>query len=118
MKTSHFNRTVAGRAAAALLALGTAAALTGTAAAATPDEPPSVRVGYGDLNLDTDAGAHVLYRRLRAAARQVCSDDADSREVARAANARACQHQAIERAVRTVGSPRLAAWYERMEMPG
>jgi len=117
MKTSHFNRTAAGRAAAALLAASAAAALAGTAAATTPDDPPSVRVGYGDLNLDTDAGARMLYRRLLVAAQQVCPD-ADSRELARAANARACQHQAIERAVRAVGSPKLAAVYERAELPG
>ncbi len=33
----------------------------------------SKKVSYADLNLDKEAGAIVLYKRLKIAARQVCS---------------------------------------------
>ncbi len=66
-----------------------------------------VVVDFSDLDLDTDRGAAVLQRRLRAAAREVCGSP-DPRELALAQRARACGEAAITRAVDQVGSPRLA----------
>lgn len=70
----------------------------------------SVTVNYGDLNLTTDRGTTELYRRIAAAARQVCARD-DLRGLAFVAAARACEAQAIARAVDRVDSPQLAAVY-------
>ena len=107
MKTLELTRS-AGRAAAAALVLAAGLIAAGTASAGAAADVPSATVRYADLNLSTDAGAHTLYRRIAAAAREVCPDG-DSRDLSRAAHARACQQEAIERAVRSVGSEHLAA---------
>jgi UrcA family protein len=72
------------------------------------DTVPTVVVSYGDLDLSTAAGAHTLYRRISAAAEQVCPFS-DARELARAAMYHACRDAAIARAVKAVNSPQLAA---------
>jgi UrcA family protein len=84
----------------------------GTAVAATPAATRSVEVAqvivqYGDLNLDTERGTVVLQRRLEAAAHRVCGRP-DARDLRRATQARECRQDAIARAVKDVGSPRLA----------
>jgi UrcA family protein len=45
----------------------------GGAQAAEPPQILTKIVRYGDLNLDSEQGAKVLYGRLRSAARQVCA---------------------------------------------
>ena len=94
------------------LAAGTAAITT--AAAATPRSTaspeagvPSVVVRYGDLNLATDAGTKALYRRIAFVAKQVCPDG-ESRGLENLNRARACQRDAIARAVQAVHNERLA----------
>lgn len=100
-------------AAASMLALSLA---VGGAQAAPATDPvtgaPAVNVRFGDLNLATTAGVQTLYRRIAAAAKEVCPQ-ADFAELGRYAISRACQARAIERAVREVHDPRLAAVYER-----
>jgi UrcA family protein len=49
------------------------AASGGRALAALPSQPLTKIVHYGDLNLDSEEGARVLYARLRSAAREVCA---------------------------------------------
>ena len=58
-------------------------------------------VRYADLNLNTMAGAKVLYKRIQLAAEQVCGD-AGSRQLDQAAAAKACMDQAIDSSVRAV----------------
>ena len=83
----------------------------GIARAATPtDSVPSVVVEYGDLDLSSEAGTLTLYRRIAGAARQVCPD-ADGRDLALLARIRACQAEAIARAVSDSHIPQLAALY-------
>jgi UrcA family protein len=93
------------------LAAVSAALLTvsGIAAASpTPiDEQPSTVVKYGDLDLSTQAGISTLYRRLSAAARQVCPLG-DIRDLGEFSRSRACQTEAVNRALRVVGGPALA----------
>jgi UrcA family protein len=48
------------------------AASGGNALATEPSQPLTKIVRYGDLNLDSEQGAKVLYARLRGAARDVC----------------------------------------------
>jgi UrcA family protein len=45
----------------------------GVARAADPGQYLTEKVAYGDLNLDTAAGAKTLYVRLRYAAKNVCA---------------------------------------------
>jgi UrcA family protein len=98
------------RGALAFVALfATSAAVTTTAAAATPSEDtPSVRVRYDDLNLATEAGTKALYSRIVSAARGVCAF-ADSRELSLLAASERCQSAAIAKAVNDVHSTQLAA---------
>ena len=111
MKNAELTRKLAGHSAAALLALTACVGALSTAFAATSDaDAPKVTVRYGHLDLSTEAGAKSLYNRISMAARQVCPSD-DARDLSRTTIARACQHAAIERAVRAVNSPHLAAAY-------
>jgi UrcA family protein len=101
----------------ALTAIGVlAACIIGTAGSALAASPASgattLTVAYGDLNLGSDQGNSALYARISAAARQVCAADrVDIRDLARFAEARSCEAQAIAQAVQAVHSPRLAALY-------
>ena len=67
-------------------------------------------VHYSDLNLNTQAGAAILYKRIRHAAEQVCGD-VDSRQLAQAAAAKACVNRAIFTGVRSVNAPNLTSEY-------
>lgn len=89
--------------------LGTVQARTANAASPA-DDPPTVQVQYGDLNLATDQGARALLERIKAAARQVCPA-ADGRDLAAFQSSRRCAREAVARAIDQVGSPRLAALY-------
>jgi UrcA family protein len=89
--------------------VGMASAGAATAASAG-GEVPSVVVKYDPASLSNDAGARVLYRRIVAAAGQVCPAD-DRRNLRLAAMIRECREQAIARAVHQIDDPRLAAVY-------
>jgi UrcA family protein len=67
-------------------------------------------VKYADLNLNTQAGVAVLYKRIRNAAEQVCGDEG-ARELAQAAAAKVCVDRAIVATVREVNNPMLTAEY-------
>ena len=67
-------------------------------------------VRYSDLNLNTQAGAAVLYKRIRNAAHEVCGD-VDFRRLAEAAAAKACVDRAIVTGVRSVNVPTLTSEY-------
>ncbi len=71
---------------------------------------PARTVHYADLNLSTQAGAAVLYNRIRNAAEQVCGD-VGSRELARAAAAKTCVNRAIFASVQSVNNPKLTREY-------
>lgn len=96
-----------------ITALG-ATLIIGGATSAFAAEPaaaaPTVRVSYQDLNLATEQGTLALYERIVSAASKVCRAS-DIRVLSEVAAANACREQAIERAVRDVGSERLAAVY-------
>jgi UrcA family protein len=99
-----------------LACLTVALAVSGTALAGTPStarsaDVPTVTVRYDDLNLATDRGTAVLYKRITNAARQVCPDEF-SRDLAVVTASRACQAKAIARAVQDVNNPKLALMHE------
>ena len=89
----------------ALGAASNAHAATAPAAAA-----PAMKVSYGDLNLATEQGSLALYARLEHAARAVCPVD-DIRDLHAYLASRACQAEAIARAVQEINSPTLASVY-------
>ncbi|HKD54872.1 MAG TPA: UrcA family protein [Steroidobacteraceae bacterium] len=83
---------------------------TATTHAATPADPPAIKVAYGDLNLQSAPGTEALYARIVSAAREVCgSREVDIRDLGALARAQACESRAISQAVRDVHSPALAA---------
>jgi UrcA family protein len=97
---------------AAVASVAAAVALfSATVANAETSDVPSVTVRYDDLDLATTHGAHMLYRRIVAAAEQVCP--ARTRDLAKLARAHSCQVNAVSRAVHDVNSPQLAAIYVR-----
>jgi UrcA family protein len=93
------------------LAVGAAMLLLGAAniaSAASVDEVRSVRVRYDDILINTELGNTVLYRRIVSAAVQVCGSP-DMRDLNAMAAAKTCRRIAVERAVESVHSQRLAA---------
>jgi UrcA family protein len=96
----------------ALLTLGslTAALSFGAVNAATPDNPPSVVVKYGDLDLSTANGVNEVYRRIVRAARQVCPE-MSFQDLSLQGKIAACRDQAVARAIRQIDNPQLAAVY-------
>jgi UrcA family protein len=91
----------------ALAAAAVTAALTGAVRA---DEVPQVHVNYADLNVNSNAGATVLYQRIRRAAEQVCTVSG-ARDLGTWSKGRDCASKAIARAVSDVGSPTLTQVY-------
>jgi UrcA family protein len=89
----------------------TATLIAGFATVGTAGELPQVHVNYADLNVDSPAGAAVLYQRIRRAADQVCST-VDVRNLAGYAATEACKSRAIAEAVATVQNPSLTKVFE------
>ena len=67
-------------------------------------------VRYSDLNLNTQAGAAVLYKRIRNAAEAVCGD-VGPRPLAQAVAVKACVDRAVFTGVRSVNAPMLTSEY-------
>jgi UrcA family protein len=80
--------------------------------AADSSDTRSETVKYGDLNVSNPEGAATLYRRIAAAANNVCrSYETDSRYIGSQAGLNACVHKAIADAVTKVGRPELFTVY-------
>jgi UrcA family protein len=81
-------------------------------AAADSRDTVSEVVKFGDLNVSNPQGAATLYRRIAAAARDVCGPyEIDSWHPGARASFNACVHKAIADAVTKVGRPELFAIY-------
>ena len=70
------------------------------------------KVTYGDLNLETEAGAKVLYARLRHAAQDVCSLY-QSEELARKIVWRTCVENSLSDAVGRINKPLVTALHNK-----
>src|SRR5579862_9346448 len=90
----HFRDALLAITAGAITAVGTAVWPSSAHAGTFSDAAPQVTVPYGDLNLTTDAGTIALYRRIAAAAREVCPDKY-SRDLSVVAASHACRAEAI-----------------------
>ena len=71
-------------------------------------------VSFGDLNLQEEAGASLLLRRLTLAAKYVCSDAStnDAEITGRSLAVQQCRQTALEKAVVDVNHPVVTAMYE------
>ena len=96
-------------------AVVTAASLTifsTTPAEAAPRENTyEVRIFYGDLNLNHDAGADALLNRFRRAARSVCDQGSIRETLQQHRRAGACASDFVARAVSQVDHPVVSARY-------
>jgi UrcA family protein len=95
--------------AATILALACGVS-AGKAQASEPFQPLAVKVSYGDLNLDTESGAKVLYARLRYAANDVCSPY-ESQELPRQRVWKNCVNAALASAVVQINKPMVTAMH-------
>jgi UrcA family protein len=80
----------------------------GAAQAAEPSQPLTKTVTYGDLNLNSEQGAKVLYARLRHAASDVCYPLGNI-ELTRRRQWQSCIDNAVASAVQKVNSPLVTA---------
>lgn len=79
---------------------------------ANSEEPKSVTVHYGGLDLANGKGAEALYSRLRGAARQVCAT-LDGRELRQKAAYRSCYNEALGNAVNQVNREAVTVLHNR-----
>jgi UrcA family protein len=79
------------------------------------NSPPSARVQYGDLNLETPQGVASLYRRIRVAADKVCRSTEGPQLVNRAfwSEWHFCVEHAVAGAVQMVRNDNLSAYYSK-----
>jgi UrcA family protein len=87
-----------------------------SSASAVQDAPKSEwvrqkRVSYAGLDLDSDAGARTLIRRLKSAAEQVCEPLAGER-LEQKQRWRECYEHALTHAVRDLNHPQVTLLYE------
>jgi len=94
------------------IALAAVTLVVAFAGGAYAQEAPQVHVKYADLNVNTTVDANVLYRRIRAAAEQVCAVP-NRRELARWAQAESCTTRAVAEAVAKVDAPSLTHVFAR-----
>jgi UrcA family protein len=91
----------------AALTLAAAACLIPAAQAAAAASVPALKVSYRDLDPNSEAGAQLLYQRIRGAAQFVCGEEGRSLDDQLAWNR--CVHTAMSDAVRAVHSPQLSS---------
>jgi UrcA family protein len=85
---------------------------TQAAASATP---PTATVRYADLDLNTQAGVKHLYQRIQIAAIEVCRSTEPLGSLLSSAAHRACLHNAVVGAVRSVDSAALTQYYSERD---
>jgi UrcA family protein len=103
---------------AILAAVSTTMLVGVTQAAGLGDNIPKQEVAYRDLNLNSNAGIHVLYKRIQGAANEVCGE-VDARNLQGMRIKRACLNRAISQAVAAVNNPMLTRVYlEKAGHPG
>jgi UrcA family protein len=93
---------------AAILGLAASAPASVAAASSDPDVI-SRAVFIGDLNLSSQAGAHIALRRIEAAASSICGEAPDLRNLDGAAPYHACIRSAVDQAVASLNSPIVTA---------
>jgi UrcA family protein len=98
--------------AVSFLAFG-CAAMGGRVQAGEPAQSYTSIVSYGDLNLDSEQGAKVLYARIRSAARNVCSS-LEGCDLTEKKLWQDCFDKAVASAVVQVNKARVTALHNQM----
>jgi UrcA family protein len=98
--------------AASFLAFG-GAAIGARAQAGEPAQSYTRIVSYGDLKLESDKGAKVLYARIRSAAGNVCSS-LEGRDLTEKKLWQGCFDKAVASAVGQVNKARVTALHNQM----
>ncbi len=95
---------------AALVVLGLGASASALAASPSQLSVRSVQVSFSDLNINSDAGAQVLYKRLRNASEKACSisNSAATKPVGAVRDSRLCYASALGNAVSKIDSDALS----------
>ena len=96
---------------AAVAAICLASVTVGAHAGKTASDMQVRTVHYSDLNLNSQEGVAILYKRIRDAAEQVCGD-VDSRRLNEAALAKACVDRTMSTSVHSVNNPKLTLEYD------
>jgi UrcA family protein len=94
-----------------LMLAATAAAGTAWAGASPAERTVTIEVEYTDINLATQAGAETLYGRIVRAARMACGPT-ESHSAAMMSAHRGCLKDAVDGAVKEIGSPKLSALHQ------
>jgi len=76
----------------------------------------SITVTFSDLNLESDAGARVLLRRIRNAASKICGGAPPAFELWKLQPYRDCVNDATRRAVMDLNRPLITSLYEREQI--
>ncbi len=95
--------------AGASLALVLAGPVSTFAAPTHGSDADKIRISFADLNINNEAGAEVLYRRLQRAAKTVCGVDSIHvlGSVKRVAETKRCSRQALDEFVGRIDSAAL-----------
>lgn len=95
---------------AVIIALGLGMPLLASGAASSQGERDSVKVKFADLNIESRAGARVLYARLQQASEQACDlkSYTQDRSLGHIAAARDCYEGALDKTVGKIDSKALA----------
>lgn len=94
-----------------LAAAGIAVPAAGFAAAPTQFDDVSVKVSYADLDIESKAGAKVLYSRLKRASEEVCGikPHVINGSLATTLRARTCYRETLEGSIEQIDSDTLTA---------
>ena len=77
------------------------------------DDAPSMSVSYAGLDLNDPAGMHILYGRLKVAARLVCGSDISGvRDVQRIFAHKTCVNDALDSAIDSIGNAALTTLHQ------
>ena len=95
---------------ASLLVVGMAVPAMSLAGAPSHIDKETVKVSYADLNIQSEAGAKVLYTRLRKASEEVCGIQTHviNGSLAATLRARTCFRETLEASVEKIDSDALA----------
>ncbi len=93
--------------AASAIVLGMGFIASAAAAPHSLYEEVTIKVKYEDLNINKEAGARVLYKRLRDATAEVCDKSSFSRDrsLSRLGDAKDCFEKTLDKAVLQVNNP-------------
>ena len=92
-----------------LIAVGIALPVAASAGKPGHAEDTSIKVSYEDLNINSEAGARVLYSRLKRASEKACNVEplSEHGSIERVRAAKLCYHEVLSGAVENIDSDAL-----------